>query len=128
VTADILGQRVNGNIGAVIKHLAQIGRGDGVVHHQRHPVAMGNGGERLDIHHIASRVADGFTKQGAGVVVDQRLKACVIIKGRHPHFYTLRWKGVGKEIIGAAVELSGTDNIVTGAGDALDGGSDGGHA
>ena len=104
VPADVFGERVHHDIGAVLEGAAQIGAGHGVVHNQRNAVGMSDFGELFKIGHIAQRVADGFAKNGFGLGINQfgeLLGLAVIGKA---HFNTVLRQGVGKQVVGAAVE------------------------
>ena len=71
VAADEFRQRMHDDIGAVTDGLQQDGRGNRVVHDQRHAVAMGDFGQRFDVGDIAGRIADAFAIDGARILVDQ---------------------------------------------------------
>ena len=73
VAAHELGQRMDDDVGAVLDRPQQDRRRHGVVDDQRHAVALGDLGERLDIADIAGRIADAFAEDGARLGVDQLL-------------------------------------------------------
>ena len=117
---DVFGERVNDNVSIEFKGAAEIGRGHRVVDDQRDPMAMGDLGQLHDIHHIAGWIADRFTEEGAGVFINRRLEAIIVIRRDHAYFHPLARKSVGKEIVGTTVELTGADDVATDVGDALD--------
>jgi hypothetical protein len=82
---------------------------------------VGDVGPALDIDYITRRVAYGFAKQCFGVGVDQRGHFVEIIRSGKAGFDTLAREGVGEQVIGAAVELRGADDIAADFGDRLDG-------
>ncbi len=81
----------------------------------------------LDVDDIARRVADGFAEQGLGVFVDQGGSGVEVIRRGKPHLDTLAREGVGEQVVGAAIQLGGTDDIAADLGDGLDRVADGGH-
>src|SRR5690554_6408589 len=83
VTADVLGQRVNDDICAMLEWTAQEGRGYSVINNQRNAVPVGDFGPFLNIHHVAGGVADGFAEQGAGLVINGVFDSLKIIVAHH---------------------------------------------
>ena len=128
VAAQVLGQRVHDDVGAKLEGAQQIGRGHGVVHDQRHAVGVGHIGQRLNVGHVAQRVADGFDEHGLGLGIDQLAKAGRIARVGKAHLNALLREGVGKQVVGAAVERAGADDVVAGFGQCLNRRGDGGHA
>jgi hypothetical protein len=74
VAAEVLGQRMHHDVGAVLEGTAQVGRGHRVVHDQRHAGVMGDLRQGGKVDHVAQRVADGFAEDRLGAAVDQRLE------------------------------------------------------
>ena len=128
MAADVLGQRVDHDIGAVIEGAAQHWRGDGVVDDQRHAMLVGDLGQTLEIDDVAGRIADGLAEDGAGLVIDQRLEAGEIIEGRHAHLDPLTRQAMGEQVVGAAIQLAGADDVVADLHQRLDGIGDRRHA
>ena len=128
VTADVFGQRMDDDIRAMLEGLAQIRGGDRVVDDQRHAVLVRDLGQLLQIDHVARRVADGLAEQRAGLVIDQRFHLVEIVERGHPHIHALAREGVGEQVVGAAVQLAGADDVVTGLADALNRVGDRRHA
>jgi hypothetical protein len=89
---------------------------------------VGHIGQRTDIGHIAQRVADGFDEYRLGPGVDQLAEAGRIARIGKAHLDALLREGVGKQVVGAAVERAGRHDVVTRFGQGLDGGGDGSHA
>ena len=75
VAAEVLGQRMHDDVGAVLERAAQVRRGHGVVDDQRHAVACAICGQRGDIGDVAQRVADRLAEHRLGSLVDQRVEA-----------------------------------------------------
>ena len=67
-----LGGRVDCDVCAPFQWPAEVGRGEGIVHHQRAIVLVRQICHRLDIENIAGGIADSFRKQELGIVVDCR--------------------------------------------------------
>ena len=58
VAAEVFGQRVHHDVGAVFKRAAQVRRGHGVVDNDRYAMLVGDFGELFKVGDIAQRVAD----------------------------------------------------------------------
>ena len=67
VAIDVLGGRVDDDVGAMLEGAAQVGGAEGVVDQQRGLHLVGDGGEFLEIEDVQAGVADGLGKQAAGV-------------------------------------------------------------
>ena len=128
VAVHVLGERVHDDVGAVLDGAAQVGAGYGVVDDQRHAGGVRHLGQGRDIGHVAQRVADGFAEHGLGARVDQRGKALGFGRVGKTHLDALLREGVGEQVVGAAVECAGRDDVVAGLGDGLDGRRDRRHA
>ena len=128
VAANVFGQRVHHNVCAMLKRTAQIGAGHGIVHNQRNTVRMCDVGEFFEIGHIAQRVADGFAINGLGFVVDQLGKLLGLAIVGKTHVNAVLRKGVGKQVVRAAVQGGRGHDVVARFGNGLDGIGGGGHA
>ena len=58
MTADVLGQRMNDDICAMIDWLAEVGRGDRIIYDKRNTMFVCNLGQFFDIDDVTCRVAD----------------------------------------------------------------------
>ncbi len=128
VAAEVFGQRVHHDVGAVLERTAEVGRGHGVVHDQRHAMGVRHRGERADIGHIAQRIADGFAKHRAGAGVDQLGKGIGVARVGEAHLQPLPRKGVGEQVVGAAIQTAAGDDVVARLGQGLNRRGDGSHA
>ena len=114
VAAHVLGQRVDDDVGAVLDRPAQGRRGDRAVHHQRHAGGMRDGRHAGQVRHVAARVADGLAEHQLGLAVDggaQRVQVVVIHEARLDAELRQR---VGEQVVGAAVEFLGGNDVVAG--------------
>ncbi len=116
------------DVGAMLERPAEHRRGDCIVDDQRHTVAVRGFGQGGEIDDIARRVADGFAEHRLGATVDQRFQGCDVIVGGETHLDALARQGVGKQVVGAAIELGHRDDVVAHFGDGLDGVGDRCHA
>ncbi len=73
VAAEKFRQRMHRDIGAVIERLEQDRGSDRIVDDQRHTVTVRDLRQRLDVAHVAGRIADRLGEHGLGVFVDQPL-------------------------------------------------------
>ena len=128
VATDILGRGVHHDIGAVFDRSPQEGRGHGVVDDQRDTVVVGHLGECGDVHHTARRVADTFAEHRLGTLIDAIGDAGEVVLVGEADLDALARQGVGKEVVGTAVEFADRDDIVAAFGKRLDGIGNGGHA
>jgi hypothetical protein len=115
------------DVGAVLDGPAQVGRGHGVVHDQRDAVGVGDGGQGLEVGDVAQRVADRFAVDGLGAGVDQRREGGRVAVVGKAHLDAELGQGVGEQVVGAAVQRGGRDDVVAGFGDGLDRVGDGRH-
>ena len=104
VAAEVLGQRMHDDVGAVLEGAAQVGRGHGVVDDDRHAVLVGDFGELLEVGDVAERVADRFAEDRLGLAVDQLLEGFRIAVVGEAHVDAVLRQGVGEQVVGAAVQ------------------------
>ncbi len=112
----------------MIKGPAQVWSGNGIVYNQWQAMPMRNISQPFQVDYVPCRITDRFTEHCASTVINQAFHAIVIIERRHTHIYSLAWEGMGKQVVGAAVQLAGADDVIAAAGDALNGIGNGGHA
>ena len=109
---DELGGGMGDDIGAKVHGAAQVGRGKGVVHHQRHPGFPGHGGHGFEVEDVVERVADGFGVDGLGVS-GQRPAKVVRVVGVHEHNIDAEFpEGYVKLGVGATVQGGGRDQFI----------------
>ncbi len=128
MAAQVLGERVDDDVRSVLDGPQQVGAGHGVVHDQRHAVVMGHPCQRGDVGHVAQRVADGFDEHGLGAAVDVPREAGRVARVREAGDDALARQRVREQVVGAAIERAGRDDVVAGLGDRLDRVGDGRHA
>ena len=73
MSGQILGQRVNDDVGASLDRLNQSRRRHCIVDDQRHAMRMRHGSDSFNIDDVASGVANRLAKDSGGLVVDQAL-------------------------------------------------------
>ena len=119
VPAQVLGQRVHHDVGAVLERPDQVGRAHGVVDDQRHAVLVRDGRHAGDVGDVAGRVADGLHVHGLGALVDQLGEAGrVAVVGKAGLDAVLRQR-VREQVVGAAVQCRAADDVVAHLGDGL---------
>jgi hypothetical protein len=128
MAAEVFGQRMHHDVGAVLEGAAEVGRGHRVVHDQRHAGVVRHLRQRGEVDHVAQRVADGFAEQRLGAAVDQRLETFRIAVVGEAHLDAVLRQGVGEQVVGAAVERADRDDVVAGFGNRLDRVGDRRHA
>ncbi|MGY4328888.1 hypothetical protein ACVWWG_003305 [Bradyrhizobium sp. LB7.2] len=121
VAAQEFGQRMHGDVGAVIERLEQDWGCNRIVHDQRHTVRVSDLCQRLDIADIAGGIADGFGEHGAGVLVDQlfdRLRLVALGKAAGD---ALPRQDVREQRMRGAVELRHGNDVAAVIGDVDEG-------
>ena len=112
----VLGGGVRDDVGAPLDGTAVDGRGERVVHDQRHAVRMSRGGEALDVEYRERWVGDGLAEHALGVGAKCRLKLLVACIGRDERALQAHAAhGVGEQVVGAAVDGGACHHVVTGA-------------
>ena len=117
MAAEKLGQRVNGDVSAVVERSEQDRRRDRIVDHQRHAVAMRDLGQRLDIADIAGRISDRFGKHRLGVLVDQLLDGVCLVAFGKAGGDALARQDMAEQGMRRAVKLRHRDNVAANVGE-----------
>ena len=126
MAADIFGQAVHHDVGAVLDGFAQDRSGDRVVDDERHAAGVGGLGQGGDVDDVARRVADALAIDRLGFVIDEGGDGLGAVILGEAHLDPEARQHVGEQGVGAAIELGGGDDVVTGGGQRLDGVGDGG--
>ena len=123
-----LGGGVDHHVGPVLDGADEVGGAEGVVHHQGDAVAVGDGGDGVQIGEVAVGVAQGLQVDRLGVGADGPLHLRQVVGVHKGGGDPEGGQGVGQQVIGAAVDgLLGHD-VVPRLGQGLDGIGDGGGA
>ena len=86
---------------------------------------MGNGCDRSEVDDVGVGIAQGLGVDQLRVFLDCRLEILRLRRVYKGHVQPLIPQGVGKQVVGAAVEVGGRDNVITGTGNILNGVGDG---
>ena len=97
------------------------GEARGVVDDQRQLVLVGDRGELLDVGDVELGIAQRLGVDGAGLVVDGGAQAVEVVGVDKLHLDAQPRQRVVEEIVGAAVERGGGDDLVAGRGQRGDG-------
>ena len=117
-TVHVFGGGVGHDVGAPFEGTAVDGGGEGVVHNERHTVAVGYPGEFLYVEHGAAGVGDGLAEEHLCVGPERLLYLLVIGFGRHKSAVdTELFQCHAEKIVGAAVNLAAGHNVVAGLAD-----------
>ena len=117
----VLGGGVRNDVGAPLKGTAHHGRREGVIDHQRHAVVMRGLGKALDIEYGKGGVGDGLAKDELGVGLKGSLKLLIGAVGSNEgagNAHTTH--GVGKQVVGAAVDGRARNHVIAGTGHVKD--------
>ncbi len=121
VAAQVLGQRVHHDVGAVLERAQQEGRGHRIVDDQRHPGGMRDLGDGGDVGDVATRVADGFDEHRLGALVDHRGERRRISRISKARLDAVLRQRVRQQVEAAAIQRAGGDDVVAGLCNGLDG-------
>jgi hypothetical protein len=113
VAADVLGGRVDDDVGAVVERAAEHRR-RGVVDDQRHAQFLADGRHLGDREDLQLRVGQRLGVVGAGAASVARRKFSGSARVDEAHLDAHGLEGVGEEVPGAAVEVGGADDVVAG--------------
>jgi hypothetical protein len=119
VPADVLGRRVNDDVGAVVERPADNGRRR-VVDDQRHAQLLADLGDLADREDPQLRVRQGLGVVGAGARVGRPAEVLRVARVDEADLDAEAVEGVGEEVPGAAVEVGRADDVVARARDVLD--------
>jgi hypothetical protein len=95
-------------------------RRHGVVHDQRHAMAVRNLGDGRDVGHVARRVAKRFDEHRLGLLVEELFEALRIPVVRKARGDAELRQRVRKQVVGAAIQRGAADDIVACLGNGLD--------
>ena len=121
MAAEKFRQRMNRDIGAVIERFQQDRRGDGIVDHQRHAMAMRDLCQRFDVADIAGGVADRLGENRLGIFVDQSFDGVGLVALGETGGDALTRQDVAEQRVRGAVELRHRDDVSAGVGEVDEG-------
>ena len=122
VTVHVLGGGVRHDIGAPLDGTAIDGRGERVVHDQRHAMGMRGGGETLDVEHGECRIGDGLAEDALGVGAEGRLELLIgRVGGDKGALQAHAAHGVDEQIVAAPVDGRARHHVIARPGDIEDG-------
>ena len=110
---DPLGGGVDDDVGAEVDGPAGVAGGaEGVVHHERDAVVVGDLGQGLEVGHVEARVADRLDVQGAGARVDGLGEVLRVVSRDELRADAEPGKGDLELVVGAPVQVAGGDDVV----------------
>ena len=112
MAADELGGRVDHDVGAPLDGPDKRRRGAGVVDDQRQTVLVRDGGELLDVGDVELGIAERLGVDGACLGVDGGAQAVEVVGIDKAHGDAEARQRVVEEVVGAAVERGGGDDLV----------------
>ena len=125
VAADELGGGLHHDVGAVLDGTDQVGGAEGVVDDQGQAVLVGDGGNAVNVGHFAVGVAQGLDVDGLGVGLNGLFKVLDVQRVHEGGGHAVVHQGVGQQVVGAAVDVLGGNDVVAAQGHVLDGVGDG---
>ena len=99
----------------------RIGVAARVVDHQGHALLVGDAGQLFNVGNVELGIAQGFGVDGPGFRVDGCPQAVKVVGIDKAHGDAEARQGVVEEVVGAAIEGGGGDDLVSGAGQGEDG-------
>ena len=120
MAAEVLGQRMHDDVGTVLNGAEQVRRRHGIVDDQRYTMPVRDRGDGRDVGDVALGIAEGLDEHRLGLRVDQRLEGLrPAIVGEARLDAVLRQR-VREQVVGAAIQCAGRDDVVAGLGDRQD--------
>ncbi len=117
MTADELGQRVHGDVGALIEDPRADRRRHGVVEDQGQAGRVCRLGPRRDVEHVQPRVADRLAEHQPRLLVGQAGDGARVVGVGPADLDAVLRQRVREQVVRAAVELRDGDDVVAGAAD-----------
>ena len=124
VSADELGCGMHHDVGAVLQRPDDDGR-EGIVHDEHDVVPVGDRSDAFEVGHVGVGVAEGLGVDDLGVGPDGGFERLQVVDVQDGVLDALRGEGVGDEVVAAAVEVVGRDDVVALLQDVLEGVGDG---
>ena len=103
-------------------------RSGGIVDHQRHALLVGDAGQSFNVGDVELGIAQGLGVESPGFLVDGRPQAVKVVGIDKAYVDAEPRQGVVEEVVGAAIERGGGDDLVSGAGQGRNGQGFGGLA
>ena len=128
MATDVLGERMHDDVGPMLEGAAQVGGRHRVVDDERHAMSLGHLGPALQVHHVAGRVTDRFAVKRTGVVINGRFQRLQIVVVHEAALDALVGQAVCEQVVGAAVQLTGGDDVAARRAQCLQRIGDGRHA
>lgn len=125
VPAEILRQRMDDDIRAMLERAQQVGRRHRVVDDERQAVAVRDLGERGDIGDVAERIADRFREDRLRPCVDQRVERGRLARVGEARRDSVLRQRMREQVVGAAVQRARRYDVVARLRDRQDRISDG---
>ena len=104
VAAEELGCGVDNDVRAVLDGADEVGRAEGVIHHQRNAVLVRQLGQGVDVGDVTVGIAQGLNVDGAGLGADGALHFLQIVDVHEIGGNAEAGQGVGEQVVAAAVD------------------------
>lgn len=122
MSSNPLGGRVNNNISTVLNGADQVSTGSkGVVNNQGHTVFMNSLGNPSNVGNNVLGVGDGLDKDGLGLGVDQLGKGLRLVRVGELDLDSDTGEKDLELVVGAAIEMGGSNDVVAGLGQSANG-------
>ena len=125
VAADELGRGLDHDVGAVLQRAEQVRGGEGVVDDHRQMMLVGDCGDGLEVGQVGVWIAEGLEVDELGVLLDGVLEVLRNLRIDESGGDAVARQRVLEQVEGAAVDVLGGDDVVTGLGDVAHGVLDG---
>ena len=128
VPADKLGEGVDDDVRAVVEGFQQVRRGQGRIQHQRDLRRVGYAGNRFDVKDLTTGIAYGFRVNQAGFGPDGFPECFRVARVHEGGVDAETGQGVTEQVVGAAVQRVGCDDMAAAVHQRAYRQVDGGHA
>ena len=113
MTADELCGRVYYDVGTVLNGTDEVGRAKGIVNNEGQVVTVCHFGQCIDVGNVAIGIAESLCIDGAGVGPDGCLYSLKVVDIDYGVLNTLIGQRVGYQIVGAAIKVVGSYDVLT---------------
>ncbi len=111
VAAEEFGHRMGDDVGAQLEGAAEIGRGEGIVDHERQAGLVGDLGDGRDVHYLEPGIAERLAVEEARLGPYRRLEGGGVARIDEARDDAEARQGVVEEIVAAAIERGRGDDM-----------------
>lgn len=111
VTVNVLGNRVDHNVGTVIQRVLDIGAHESVVDNHQNTVAVSNLRNGTDINKAQSGVGGSFNPDELSLIRADQFLNILLDGGRESHVDTVGLSNLGEVAVGSTIHVGNRDDV-----------------